>query len=83
MALMASVSVLLPTVYMYDMWSTTIYLKSTNALLTCKLFSILKPFHLGNGIATGRAAKLHSSADCNSMKLLFHPLRLSPLWGHH
>lgn len=59
-----------------------VYLEASDALVPLELLAILVPLECGDGITIGPASELDGLTGRDSVKLLLHLLRLSPLWGH-
>ena len=51
-------------------------------MVSLKLPAVLVPFQSGSRVAAGLAAELDGLTGRDSVKLLLHLLRMSPLWGH-
>lgn len=60
----------------------SVHLEASDAVVSLKLPAILVPFQSGSWVAAGLASKLHGLTGRDSVKLLLHFLRMSPLWGH-
>lgn len=55
------------------------HLNAPNAMLSSEFTSIFEPADARHGAAHGRATKLHCVACRNSIQLLLHTLRVSPI----
>lgn len=60
----------------------SVHLEASDAMVSLKLPAVLVPFQSGSRVAAGLAAELDGLTGRDSVKLLLHLLRMSPLWGH-